>query len=70
MSRKMTKEEIKAGRAALKKARAELERVGKRDAAEHKAKGGRWGGAPESTAFHRANDAVIRAEKNVPWWAR
>ncbi len=52
-----TKAEVKAGRAELKKARAALEREGNR--------------AREETAkFRRLNAAVIRAEKNVPWWAR
>jgi len=54
---KRTKAEVKAGRAALKKARAALEREGNRTREE----------TPE---FRRLNRAVIRAEQNVPWWAR
>ena len=40
-----------------KKAKAELERVSRRD-------------REETEDYYRANKAVIDAEKNVPWWAR
>jgi len=48
--------------AAHKAARAELERVGESDR-----KAGRdW----ETDEYLDANDAVIEAEKHVPWWRR
>lgn len=40
-----------------KEARAELERISRRDRAE-------------TDAFLDANDRVIAAEKNVSWWRR
>lgn len=42
---------------AYKAAKAELERVSKRD-------------REETDEFLAANHAVIEAEKNVPWWRR
>lgn len=52
-----------------KAARADLEKLGKRQHAEWKAKGGK-GGVPENPAYWKANDRVIDAEKGVPWYRR
>ena len=46
----------------LRNARANLERVGKREKSR--------GVKGESAAFLRANRRVIAAEKSVSWWRR
>jgi hypothetical protein len=59
-------EQTRAARAALRAARADLDRV-----AEQDAEGYRWyQEVPESDEFLAANDRVIEAEKALPWWKR
>jgi hypothetical protein len=50
-----TRQERKAAAAELRAARAELERVSRRD-------------REETEDYFRANARVVEAEKHVPWW--
>ncbi len=69
MARARSKEEIRAAKADLKRARSKLSAQADRDLRQHRARGGR-GGAPESRTFLDLNDKVAAAERRLPWWAR
>ena len=62
MGKKMTRQEIKAGRAQMKKAQAALDR----NAAREKRRGIR----DETVTYRRLNRAVNDAVVKLPWWAR
>ena len=58
-----------AAKKELRDAHRDLEKLGKRQHAEWKAKGGK-GGTPENPAYWKANRRVIDAEKHVRWYER
>ena len=58
-----------AAKKELRDAHDALDKLGRRQHAEWKAKGGK-GGVPENPAYWKANQRVIDAEKNVRWYER